>query len=287
MHILHGTWEPTSKRFVLWGENAVEVPSPHKGKRAPIEGHPFALSWDDMLKHLTAYSTDANPEGGDRIIWLPGNNKKAQPSPEAQTGGMPPLSDDLALLGWQAPVLVLRPADFLDFALQLPQRPRGCMVGSDLVYWQGVALLAMTCLVEGRYIPALWHYRENYYAYWEARPDRDALAQMAANMPPLCRAVTPQPDQAEHPYTLLEGFLHNAVDSFVREYHQQRKRPLHPWLQALTGDDSLLKGSSVQNHNLYEAWQAWQAMSGASGAFRVCFRLSEPQDDRDVWLLEY
>ena len=289
MHILHGTWDSLNKRFMLWGEDTSATPQYRKGKRGPVASHPFALSWDSLLNLLLAYSTDAEPSGDERVIWLPGRNKHVQPSVEAQQIGTPPLdsADDMTLLAWSVPVVLLKPTDFMDFALQLPEKMRGYVVGRDLVYWQDATLLGMTCLVEGRYIPALEQNFSQYHAYWQARPDPDTLAQMAANMPPLCRAVTDKLEAAEHPYTLLENFLSIAVDGFVREYYAGHKRPVHRWLQALAGADTTLKGSSAENRQLYEAWQSWQETGSAGGAFRVCFRLNEPEVGNDEWPLEY
>jgi SNF2 family DNA or RNA helicase len=290
MHILHGTWDAINRQFMLWGEDAATSPHYRKGKRGLVAPHPFALTWNDIYKPLVEYTTDAEPDGDDLLIWLPGSGKQVQPSPEAQAAGLTPLDAaavNLTLLAWVVPVVILKSTDFLDFAMQLPEKVRGHVIGSDLAYWQSAALLAMTCLVEGRYIPTLEQNFTQYRAGWQARPDPNTLTQMAANMPPLCRAMTDNLEAVPHPYTQLESFLSTMVDSFVRESYASRNRPIHRWLQALTGQDHTVKGSTAENRQLYEAWQNWQQTGSTGGAFRVCFRLNEPEAGRDEWPLEY
>ena len=153
MHILHGSWLAREKVFALWGEDTGRERQYRKGRRGAIAPHPFPLSQADWLRYLDRFSTDSAPDGKTLTLLLPGKGKKAQPSPEAQAAGMPPLKDELSLLAWEVEAITLQPTELLDLMLQLPASPRGLVLGSDLVFWQQAALLAMNLLVEGRTIP--------------------------------------------------------------------------------------------------------------------------------------
>jgi SNF2 family DNA or RNA helicase len=286
MHILHGTWQPDTKEFVLWGEDTTRDPLFRKGRRGNFAPHPFPTSIEDLLRYLDTYSTSGYPNGARLTIWLPGHGKNVQPSPEALAAGLEPLDQDLSLLGWNADALTFSIVDAVDFLLQVPGRERGFALGSDLIFWQQATLLAMNCLVEGRYIPALEQRGSQYNASWQARPDDALQAQLSANMPALCRAVVAEPQQAASANALLEGFLHTAVDVFIRDASAQQRQPRQPWLKALTGESNIL-ANTPEHRKLYTAWQEWQALDGGSGAFRVCFRLKDPPKDSDTWQLDY
>lgn len=289
MHILHGTWLAEQSIFVLWGEDTSILPQYRKGRRGLTAPHSFQLSYDLWFQYLLRFMTDPKPDGISTTIWLPGAGKKVQPSPQALSSGMPSIESELELLGWELDLITLKLTDTLDFFLQIPTEGRGgFQLGSDLRFWQQASLLAMNCLVEGRYIPALSQQGNQYRAYWEARPDAILLQQMGVNMPMLCRAVVNEPEQAHHPEYLLNNFLSNTVDAFIREQYITRKRVSHPWLKALTGMDTVLKGSTSHNRRLYQAWEEWRSFgSGETGAFRISFRLSEPPANQDEWILDY
>jgi len=294
MHILHGSWLPDRGRFALWGEDTSITPQLRKGKRSKTTPHPFSISINDWLRHLDRYTTDAQPDGLEAVLWLPGVSKFPCPSPEARAAGAVGPEGDPELLSWQvADIVTLSPTDTLDYFIQLPtphEAQSGFILGSDLRFWQQAAMLAMNCLAEQRYSPALEQRGPVLLASWQPQLDTDLFIQMAANMPPLCRALVENPAKAAQPLDLLTDFLQQTVDSFVREEYQQAKRPpAHRWLKALTGAERQVAGSTADNRALFEAWQRWQeaATGGARGTFRVCFRLEEPVLDNDEWVLRY
>ncbi len=293
MHILHGTWLPSLKRFALWGEDTGATPKYKKGKRGPRAPYPCAITVEQWLRYLARFSTDSEPDGSKLVILLPGIGKEAQPSPEAQAAGLPPLDGKLLLLAWELETVTLKPTDALDFILQLPsdeEEHTGFTLGSDLRFWQQAALLVMNCLVEQRYIPALEQQGTRYAAYWEPESDAELLRQLASVMPPLCRAMVESPSDALPPETLLEDFLEAALDMFVREEYHPKYSPTQAWFKALIQQNNILSGSTHENAHLYEAWRQWQTASAGGalgGAFRVCFRLEEPADGKDDWVLRY
>jgi SNF2 family DNA or RNA helicase len=305
MHILHGTWLLDTQRFALWGEDTTVDALYRKGRRGRTAPHPFALAVEQWLRYLDRFTTDSDPDGMAVTLLLPGVGKQVQPSPEAREAGMSPLNGDLALLAWEIDAITLRPTDLLDLMILLPlptEHQTGFVLGSDLAFWQRAALLVMNCLIEQRYIPALEQQGTRYLAHWQPLPDTDLLAQLADNMPPLCRAVTDEARLAPAPRPLLDSFLQTTLDAFVRETYAIQQTtaaswlkplkkliPRQPWLRALTGSDRTLSGSPQENRKLFEAWQRWQeGIDGAGlGAFRVCFRLDEPDESSQRWPLHY
>jgi SNF2 family DNA or RNA helicase len=305
MHVLHGTWVPDKHCFALWGEDTTAEPLYRKGRRGRTAPHPFALSIDHVLRYLDRFTADSDPDGMGVTLLLPGAGKQIQPSPEAQTAGMPALDGELVLLAWEINTVTLKPTDLLDFMIQLPlpgEHQTGFTLGSDLAFWQQAALLVMNCLIEQQYIPALEQQGVRYLAYWLPLPDADLVAQLADNMPPLGRALAEDAHRAPAPRSLLQDFLKTTLDAFIRETYAAnqglpaaRLKPWKklvsrsPWLNALTGPDRTLAGSTQENHKLFEAWQRWQeGIDGAGlGAFRVCFRLDEPGEKGDAWPLHY
>jgi SNF2 family DNA or RNA helicase len=301
MHILHGTWLYGRQRFALWGEDTAISPRLRRGRRGQVAQHPNLVNAEALLRHLDRYTTEVVPKNLSTreepvIYWLPGVGKRPCPSPEALGAGMimpeGAQSDQIALLCWSMDdAVVLSPTDTLDYLVQLPlpyDITLGFVLGSDLRFWQQAAMLATNCLVEQRYIPALEQAGTRLLAFWQPEPDVDLLAQMSANMPPVCRAATTTLTDAPQPQDLLASFLRSIVDAFVREELPNRRRSSHRWLKALTGSSAQVSGSPTDNRALYDAWQRWQeaATGGAMGTFRVCFRLDEPAVG-DAWTLRY
>lgn len=289
MHILHGTWLIEEKQFALWGEDAGREPDYRKGRRGKTTPHPYQVSVDHLLRYLDQFVTDPLPDGAEKVIWLPGHGKKVQPSPEAQDAGVEALTEDLALLGWRLDVILLLPTDFLDLMLQLPVEPRGFALGSDLKYWQQVGLLTVNCLVEGRYVPTIEQHGSQFWASWQARPDSSLIDQLQENMPKLCRTVVKDSHDAPHPADVLKDCMNTNIDMFVREYYDRHDSDSkHPLAKALTNLDKVVYGSTTKIRDLYQAWMQWQALeSTTGGAFRICFRLDEPNKDGGKWALSY
>ncbi len=294
MHILHGTWLPNLKRFALWGEDTPAAPRYRRGRRGRTTSHPFALTYSQLFYYLDRFAPDAQPQGLDATVWLPGVGKKPQPSPEARAAGMDALpGESVKLLAWSlVETITLNPIETLDFLIQLPrpqERTVGFISGSDMRFWQQAALFTMRCLVEQRYIPALEPNGTRYRAYWQPIPEPELVAQLAEAMPSLCRAMVSDIAAAPEPEDLLSDFIQVALDAFIRETYRLRRAPAgrHPWLAALTHARSpLLRGAARQHRLLHDGWLAWQETWDES-IFRVCFRLNEPKREYGPWRLDY
>ena len=288
MHILHGTWIPELEKFAVWAEDTAVEPSYLKGRRGKIAPHPFAIDKEAILSHIEQWTTDARAFSDVITIWLPGKSKKVQPSPQAQAAGAVPLEYKVDLMVWRADTALLDPTDALDFLLQLPEQgERGIQLGDDLCFWQQIALLAVNCLVEGRFIPALSREGKQYHAYWEPRPDPAIVQQMALAMPALCRAMAEDVQNPPAPATLINHFLDFVIGTFILEHYSSLRAPKNPWLRALTGHAPFVSDKAKDNQRLYEAWKIWQAFGEQGGNFKICFRLSEPEPNKDDWHIDY
>lgn len=294
MNVFHGSWLVEQQRFALWGEHSSGEQPSKRGKRSLFAMHPYSLSANDLLKHLDRYSLDSQPDGMKGTIWLPGQGKWPQPSPQALAAGVKAPDGELQLLGWTIPeVVTLGSTDAIDYLLRLfdstATHQSDLLYGDDLRFWGQAALLAMNYLIEGCYSPVLDYEEARLDARWRAEVDVELFNALAAAMPPLCRALTQHPDSAAGPATLLHSFLASAVDGFVRESYQDRKKPTQPLMIALTGKSRRVSGSARDNRKLYEAWTQWReaAQGGALGALQVCFRLEEPAESSDEWHLSY
>ncbi len=282
MHVLHGTW--LGNAFALWGEDTAREPVYRRGRRGRLAPHPFALSgddWDDLR-----FLPDDSRRTDDVTLWLPGIGKKPQPSPAAESAGWERPTGDMDLLGWEVEAVPLSPLDALDLLVNLPPHPRGVLLGADMAFWREAALALMGMLIEGRFIPAITQQGAIYVASWQPRPDPDLRADLIAAMPPLCRAVCEEPEDAPEPYKLLDEFFATLLEAFIRD--RIRPRGGHPWWHALTSPDSIIGTVNAENRALHQAWERWQSVApGSAGTFRVCFRLGEPDAQDEDWPLAY
>jgi SNF2 family DNA or RNA helicase len=304
MHILHGTWDIKAKQGLLWGEDTaatkksgvlttVSTRLNPKGKAIP---HPFPLSQDQWLRYLDRFAPETDPDGREVIIWLPGTDRQAQPSPEAVAAGLPILESALTLRPWQIPMVTLPKAtDFLYLLLHLPDRVihhAKYKIGSDLAFWQQAANMLISTLIEQRFSPVIEAQPARYIATWQLQPDPDWIEELVYQMPASCRAITDNADEAPHPRRLLDDFLQTATDLFIREIGTYIPFTQQPVVHALVASAKKRGISTPITAQSYAVWQNWIQADGSGkgaseGAFRVCFRLEEAADSDQPWLLRY
>ena len=116
---------------------------------------------------------------------------------------------------WQVEGIVLTIPDTVDLLITLAHRVD---TGRSLHFWRAAALEALALVIRQQVIPALENDGLRYRAFWQALPEQpERLTELAAQMPPLCRALAETPDTTPAPYKLLETFIGAVVDSTVRE----------------------------------------------------------------------
>ena len=151
------------------------------------------------------------------------------------------------------------------------------------------ALEALALVAGQQVIPALERDGFRFRAYWQALPEHpERLTDLAAQMPPVCRALTNTPELAVSPYKLLDSFVRVAVDATIREAATSISFPRGhgagaAWLATLRGEDPELKLPFADAEALFQAQQAWAGQRNAAGnaAFRITFRLDAPEAESE------
>jgi len=293
MFIPHGTYHLPSERFILWGEDTVAHPS-KRGRQVKSPPHPYAAAVEQLADWLNHLVPGLVAEEKKERIWLPSSGQQPQPSPELQSAGVAvKVTDALTLTAWQIPVLVLTPLQTLDVLLALPSH---LLLSRDIRFWRLVAREAVALVASQQVWPTLKREGFQLTARWQPLPEQaERTAQLAAGMPPICRALTHELETAPAPSHLVAQFIQHAVDGLVRESAEDvrltGRGPGMAWLIALTGSSQKVQLSSDQADTLFQAWQSWAGQNDATGnqAFRIAFRLETPDQENEgsEWGLQY
>ena len=177
------------------------------GRRAKKAAHPFAFSGDRLNEWATHLAPSIRAEAQNLLLWLPGSERQPQASPELQATGVfaSDESASLQLRAWQVEGLALTLSDAIDLLVALPHRSD---LGRDLRFWRAAALEALALVAKPagtahagtrRFPPA------RGLADHAGRPER--LSALAAQMPPVCRALTETPERTVSATQLLDAFI--------------------------------------------------------------------------------
>ncbi|MEU7692355.1 DEAD/DEAH box helicase [Microbispora hainanensis] len=288
MVVIHAAWD--GGRLVLWAEQtsgAEPVVS-----RAEVRPHPFAVPASVLAAELPRWG-DAAAEAagkavaGDAVLLLPSSATSPLPSPETGlriTARRPRISP------WRVPALLVEPGPALGLLTEAFEPPP--VAGPSLRYLAVVAVHARDLVRRGRVLPQLVTEAGGYAARW--RPvltgaHADRFRELAAAMPPVCRAVGQERPSAR----LLAEALACLADAAVRQALPERllgghrpglRGPLADrWTVALTGDTAALPGARQEEAEaLARPLEDWfRAAHQLDGPVRVCFRLVEPLPPED------
>ena len=322
MRVIHGVWAHGA--LCLWAEDP-DLPS--ASGRAPSgvqlpRPHPFACQAAELADVLAERpgSQEAVRKAvhDELILQLPtaGAGPLASPElvrPEAAgdpgAPGRPAARRSrVSLASWRVPVLALGPAAALvvlgDSGRGGSGPPdEGAIAGGSLTYLAAVARFAASLAARGRVLPVLEAEGASYAARW--RPvlggaDAQRARDLAAAMPPSCRAVSGQA-----PGTLLGSVLDALADAAARARLPASLLPprrgrtparlpaAERFVLALTTADARLDVVTTQDEaetaGLAAELDAWR--DGAvipAGPVRTCFRLAEPaSQDSDPWRVEF
>ena len=245
---------------------------------------------DELILHLP--SAGDGPLASPELI--PPAGDPARPGPRGR----------VSLARWRVPVLAFAPAAALDLLGSVASLGEvAAVAGGSLPYLAALARFADGLVVRGRVLPGLVAEDGGYAARW--RPvldgaDAQRARDLAAAMPPSCRAAGPEP-----PGSLLAAALDGLTDAAARTRlpgsllgaRRGRTPARVPWPErfvvALTTTDARLEAITPQDETeaaaLAAELQAW--LDGAqipAGPVRTCFRLAEPADpDGDPWRVEF
>jgi SNF2 family DNA or RNA helicase len=317
MLVVHGIWAYGAVQ--LWAEDpalpAHAPPRAGRPSRAPRR-HPFAVGAAELADALTALRAPAadlarKAVDDELTLRLPtiGDGPLASPeltrphnTAEPPDGDRPSGSTRPSMAAWRIPVLTFEPdaADGLLTALggaQFAELTNGSSIG----YLCAVALFAADLAARGRVLPMLVPEEDGYAARWRpvlAAADAQRARELAAAMPPLCRAADDAPAGAS-----LADMLDSFADSTVRTLLQapllpvrRGRRPARIDLAertvaALTTSDARVTvetpRDAAEAQSLATSLAAWLADAHlVAGPVRTCFRLAEPPEPDPADLTE-
>ncbi len=332
MRVIHGIWAQGA--LCLWAEDPElpQVLGPGAAGSRLSRPHPFACQaaeLADLLAGLPGAASDAARKavGDELTLQLPTAGRGPLPSPElaqpelappdlAQPGaeagparrGPEPKGGRVTLAAWRVPVLGFEPAAALDVLGGISRLgDAAAAAGGSLPYLAAVARFAADLAVRGRVLPVLAAEDGAYAARW--RPvlggaDAQRGHDLAAAMPPSCRAVAGEP-----PGLLLAAALEALTDAAVRSRLPASLLPprrgrtparlamAERFVAALSAADARIDVGSAQDEaegrELAAGLDAW--LDGAqipAGPVRTCFRLIEPDAEPDAgeagpWRVEF
>lgn len=327
MSVLHATWLPSDHPasagggLAVWGETAAAPAPARRGRKPKVSRHPFAADAAALNQALRSLPADAPATAVELTVALPSSNSHPLPSPEVLREVEDTTDAEPALAVWQVAGCLLPAGHALRWLVHLPERdqlPPGLALGADVRFWRLAARFALSLLARQRFVPNLvaeTHTagkaragRQNALrAVWQPwlddPADRARLAQLAAAMPPVCRAVQRAEDAASPPAptALLADFLVTITDAHVRQWAAPTRKPttspgVRPelrWRNALLRSEAALDDAERNLASLATQVQEWLAqLQTEAGAFRLCFRLEAPETAASrpaarAWTLRY
>jgi len=313
--VIHGIWAYCA--LYVWAEDSGLPPQapPRAGRpsRAP-RPHPFAAAPEVLADALAAVLAGAVsvadvgdlprtavddeltlslPSTADGPLAAP---ELARPLAEAAVGAP---GRQVSLANWRVPALVFEPAAAASLLPVLGELPPADIVASGAVgYLAAIARFADDLAARGRVLPVLVAEDEGYAARWRPVPsaaDARHARELAAAMPPACRAVTgsgPTTDAGPLLAEMLDALADAAARTRLPGALLPARRGRRPsridvkerFVVALTAQQPLLEVAGAADereaHELAGAGTAWLASAALQGGtVRTCFRLVEPPPD--------
>ncbi|WP_182905760.1 DEAD/DEAH box helicase [Microbispora sp. H13382] len=303
MLVIHAAWD--GGRLVLWAENSAGAgPS---ASRAKVRPHPFAAPASALAAALPCWG-DAAAEAagkavsGEAVLLLPSSATSPLPSPET---GLRITARRAGIRPWRVPALLVdtgaamrllttlgRPEAYeaAGPSTESPEpedRLADILPGPSVRYLALVAAHARNLVRHGRVLPQLVTEDGGYAARWRpvlTGPHAARFRELAAAMPPVCRAVAEERPSSHVLIEAVAGLADAAVRQALPErllggHRPGRRGPLADrWTVALTGDTAALPGVSDQEaETLARPLEDWfRAAHQLDGPVKVCFRLVEP-----------
>lgn len=299
MQILHLHWlTPTTPeengRCLFWLETAA-APQPSRNRRKKVaQPHPFAVAKEGLRDLLTAVRLRGKLPVKPLTLWLPTNRFGPIPSPDLlhdwERDDSPP-----ELLPWEVVGGALDAAQTLRLLTWLHQNelPAPYRLGVDGRFWQTAYTFTLELLARQLIRPTLIEQRDGkatrYEARWQPLLDGESearrAAQLAAAMPPICRADAANPDETIPPRAILDSFLNHLADAAMRDWGTTQELflptandPAAAWLRALFAADPAIQASAGQMQHFAASFRAWERALTIAGDkhYRVALRLETP-----------
>jgi superfamily II DNA or RNA helicase len=335
MLVIHGTW--AYGVLSLWAEDSGrpasagtqsshppeprDPPRPRRTSRAP-RPHPFAADPDvlaDAVAELAGPSADLARKAIEDELTLRLPSAPDGPLASPEVGRAPDAAPARqaarpALAAWRVPALTFDPPAAADLlaALGEPGGSSSTVPGGSVLYLGALARLADDLAARGRVLPAMAASEDGRYtARWRAvlsGADAQRARELAAAMPPLCRADAGSEPSAVLVTDALDALADAAARARLGRDPAFRLLPTHlhgggrrpsripvaeRWAAALTGTDAQVPVTTPEDEaeaaELTAALDDWRAAAQApAGPVRTCFRLVEPgpEPDAATWAVE-
>lgn len=307
MIILHAGF--FDSQIHIWGEQPIsEEPKSNSSKRRatsskkakgnPSPYDPGADRLSAAINEIVGGAVISPQDVQPLSMWLP--------TVEGRVVASSPLIDEAlsqngkpALAAWTVttiPLSTIEAADVLCLAIGRETLGTGIIAGPALRFWSTAVRFAAALVSRQQFLPTLEPIEDFYRARWDpviAGPDAQRLSTLAKSMPHACRAMSSL-DQNAAPETpavsALTGFLNEIVDFLARPHHDAPLRrktfesPHDRWMAALRAPDGVIEGAADEMEALTQQVRAWRrpVIVSAASAFRLCFRLEEPEQELAV-----
>lgn len=319
MQVLHLHWltphQPGQHgRFLFWAETAATANPPSRNRRhRTAQPHPFAADTSTLRTLLKEIGWAGKLPVEALTLWLPTNRFGPIPSPDLLHNWEHD-EEQPELLPWTVAGLSLGPTHALALLSYLHQQalPPAVRLGADGRYWQTTFSFLLELLARQLYRPIMVETRQKQEHHFEARwqPLLDGenearrMAQLAAAMPPICRADAENPDETLPPGAILDSFLNYLTDTAVRQWATRQELvlptgsdPAAAWLRALFATDPTIQASPAQMQHFASSFRAWERALTIAGDrhYRVALRLEAPTQQQGkrtkkgepAWQLHY
>jgi SNF2 family DNA or RNA helicase len=270
--------------------------------------HPFCAPVAQTEEALRQLGWGGGGRHGGVTLLLPTTGGSPRPSPHLVYDWTVDLRKPTKLLRWQVQGLQFPPVAAVAVLLALPpdtDLAPSLRVADDARYWATATGLVLEAIAQQKLLPALeaidadaGRYQARWLPVLDGPRDGPRLAQLTAQMPPVCRAGVDSAAAAPAPRHLLDTFLNSCGDALARIWSRgyapppatAANQPAGAWLQALFADSSQVGGSPAQLGRLNASYRAWLRSLHMAGDrhVRVAFRLEAPADQANgLWLMHF
>jgi SNF2 family DNA or RNA helicase len=323
VHLYHINWSPDlnpseSGHLVLWAEDGnAPLPAMIANTQAVVL-HPFCADAKALCDWLESNRLAKRGQLWRKYslqLWLPSTHSYPLPSPQLVHNWeeLEPKAAELRKyevrgLELSAPMALALLMGYEDIPCE--HYIHRVSYGASFAYWQKAAWLALEILAAQRFVPTLRseHREEQFAGRWlpvmDTTHEIRRFNQLAAAMPPVCRAEAQEPQEAYSASVLLGGFISWLTDGLIRawaEIHTPRVQRCrdqgvaYQWFRGLISTkDHYLSCTTAQAKHFAKSYNYWIRNLELAGDshFRIAFRLHSPENTEKIgvsanWPLEF
>jgi SNF2 family DNA or RNA helicase len=318
MQLLHLHWltpvhQEQDGRLFVWAETDTLDHSSSQSRKKQAQPHPRTIDAQTLRRLIAFVGLSEELPVSPLAFWLPTNRLGPMPPPDPghnwATDDDPP-----TLRRWMVSGLRLDTAQALSLFTYLHQHdlPPTLRLGPDARYWRTAFAFVLELLARQLLRPALievnekkgFRFESRWQPWLDGEDEARRVSQLAAGLPPVCRADAADPANTIPPRAVLDSFLNHLTDTAVR--HWAAKQVLYwptdrdaptAWLKALLVHDPTIRAGAGQVRHLAGGFRAWERTLTIAGDkhYRVAMRLEAPsqqapelmEQGQQTWQLHY